>query len=50
MFLTNVGCEGLEDDLLECYHTVDVGALCTHDRDTGLRCECEFRITLLSRK
>ena len=43
VFLSDVGCAGLESGLLECYHSVvDVGTLCTHDRDVGLRCECKF--------
>jgi len=41
VFLSNVGCSGSEENLLQCSHTVDVGSYCTHSRDVGVRCERE---------
>ena len=41
VFLSNLGCTGSEDNLLQCPHTVIFGTLCTHALDVGLYCERE---------
>ena len=37
IFLTNVGCNGGESDLLDC--TYSVGSSCSHTEDVGVRCQ-----------
>ena len=37
IFLTNVGCNGAESDLLDC--TYSVGSSCSHTEDVGVRCQ-----------
>ena len=39
VFVANVACTGSEEDILMCRHTVNLGQLCSHERDVGLRCE-----------
>lgn len=39
VFISDLGCTGTEEDLLQCSHTVNIGSGCSHERDVGLRCE-----------
>lgn len=48
VFLSDLGCAGTENELLECPSTPFVGRLCTHGRDVGVRCEGQLFYYVLS--
>ena len=39
VLISDLGCTGSEQSLLDCPHTVYVGSYCSHTRDVGLKCE-----------
>ena len=50
VFLDNVGCQGTESSLLECYHSGIGVHNCQHDDDVGINCSCMQLVTFILSK